>query len=237
MSVYKSIVVLTGAGVSAESGVRTFRDGDGLWEKYRIEEVATPEAFARDPGLVHRFYNERRAQLTSGTIRPNPGHLAIARLEREYSGRFLLVTQNVDNLHEEAGSKNIRHMHGELTKVRCTSCGYVCDWRLPLGMEHACSKCSRSGSLRPHIVWFGEMPFYMDEITAALETCDLFLSVGTSGLVYPAAMFVRRAGGARKIEVNMTETGNSDAFDEHVTGPSGTTLPALVDEILGQPGR
>lgn len=232
MGRYKSIVVLTGAGVSAESGVRTFRDGDGLWEEHRVEDVATPQAFTRDPALVHRFYNERRRQLASGKVKPNPGHLALARLEKEFRGSVLLVTQNVDDLHEAAGSKNILHMHGELMKVRCARSGSVYEWRDDLTSEHLCPCCSKGGTLRPHIVWFGEVPFFMDKIGSALQSCDLFISIGTSGLVYPAAMFVRQAPKAWKIEVNMAETDVSDSFDEQIIGPSGETLPRLVDLLL-----
>ncbi len=192
----KKIVVLTGAGISAESGIQTFRAADGLWENHRVEDVASPEGFKRNPGLVQRFYNERRRKLLEPGISPNDGHLALARLEREFKGDFLLVTQNIDDLHERAGSKNLIHMHGELFKVRCLDSEKIFVWKEDITPASACPCCGKSGVLRPHIVWFGEMPLFMDRISAALEECDLFLSIGTSGNVYPAAGFVRIAAEA-----------------------------------------
>ena len=230
-----SIVVLTGAGISAESGLATFRGAGGLWEGHRVEDVATPEAFARDPVLVHRFYNLRRRQLHDPAIRPNPAHQALARLESEWPGEVLVVTQNIDDLHERAGSRHVLHMHGELRRVRCVACGDERLWLGDLGTETACPACSTAASLRPAIVWFGEMPLEMDRIMAALASCDLFLSVGTSGHVYPAAGFVelvRDVGRAHTIEVNLEASAVRSAFAEHRKGPAGTVLPALVEELL-----
>ena len=236
MSSAGNIVVLTGAGISAESGIRTFRAADGLWEDHRIEDVATPEAFARNPALVQRFYNERRRQLQDPAIRPNPAHLALADLEAAWPGGFLLVTQNVDDLHERAGSRRLLHMHGELLKARCTRSGQVHELRGDITDTLACSCCGRAGTLRPHIVWFGEMPLYMDEIVDALARCTLFLSVGTSGNVYPAAGFVReaRAAGARTVELNLEPSQVASAFHEHRHGAAGTLLPKFVQELLGR---
>lgn len=225
----KSLVVLTGAGVSAESGIQTFRASDGLWEEHRIEDVATPEAFMRNPALVHRFYNARRAKLSS--VAPNPAHIALARLKEEWEGRFLLVTQNVDDLHERAGSKRLLHMHGQLLKVFCTTCEMRFEWSRDLGTEDACAHCG-SRALRPDIVWFGEMPYSMDAISDALADADLFISIGTSGLVYPAAGFSQLAYKARRIEVNLQGTSISPTFDDHRLGPASIEVPKLVDELL-----
>ena len=173
----RSVVVLTGAGISAESGIKTFRAADGLWENHPIEEVATPEGFARNPQLVYEFYNGRRRQLLSGEVRPNPAHTALAKLEHEFPGEFLLVTQNVDNLHERAGSRKLLHMHGELLKMRCINTDLVYECRSDIDFDIECKCCREPGNLRPHIVWFGEMPFYMGQITQALMSCDLFISM------------------------------------------------------------
>lgn len=230
---YQNIVILTGAGVSAESGVRTFRDNDGLWEDHRVEDVATPEAFARNPELVHRFYNDRRAQL--GSVQPNPAHLALGKLEREAHGEVTIVTQNVDDLHERGGSQNVIHMHGELGKVRCAYCNHVCPWAGDCTQESVCSECGRRPALRPHIVWFGEVPFCMEQIGAKLSACDLFISVGTSGNVYPAAGFiaeVRAIGRAHTIEVNLEPSMGSNQFAEHRHGKAGVLVPDLVEELL-----
>ncbi len=230
-----SLVVLTGAGISAESGLPTFRDANGLWEGHRFEEVATPEAFASDPTLVHRFYNLRRAALPS--VQPNAAHLALAQLEKEWSGPFLLVTQNVDDLHERAGSQAMRHMHGELRKIRCEGCAGVTSWETDLSADTPCPTCGKKGHLRPDIVWFGEMPFFMDEIQQALRTADLFISIGTSGVVYPAAGFVelaRKSGAKRRIEVNLDATDVSGRFNEHRIGPASIEVPKLVNELLSE---
>ena len=230
-----SIVVLTGAGISAESGLSTFRGAGGLWEGHRIEEVATPEAFARNPELVHRFYNLRRRQLFDPAIRPNAAHRALARLEREWSGDFLLITQNVDNLHERAGSRRLVHMHGELAKIRCTFCGDVREWAEELSVATSCPACGRSGGLRPHIVWFGEMPMEMGRIEEALSACGLFLAIGTSAQVYPAAGFVATVRGrARTVELNLEPSAASHLFDERRHGPASEVVPAFVAELLGE---
>ena len=227
-----NIVILTGAGISAESGVRTFRDNGGLWEDHRIEDVATPEGFARDPALVHRFYDARRAALREVT--PNAAHKTLARLEREWPGQVLLVTQNVDDLHERAGSTNLIHMHGELKSAWCRACDARMKWEEDLGDDPACRACTMEGVLRPDIVWFGEMPYRMDEIYAALAACDLFVSIGTSGAVYPAAGFVRQARemGAATLEINMEPSEGSLWFHDARHGAAGELVPAWVEEIL-----
>ena len=225
------IVILTGAGISAESGLRTFRGGDGLWEQHRMEDLATPEAFRRDPGLVQRFYNERRRQLKS--VQPNPAHAALARLDAEWPGELLLVTQNVDDLHDRAGSRRLLHMHGELRKARCQDCGSVHAWEDDIEPASSCPACASSGRLRPHIVWFGEMPLEMDRIFAALEECGLFLSIGTSGNVYPAAGFVQSVTpSARTIEINLEPGMVSQAFSEHRFGPASLKVHEMVEELL-----
>ncbi len=215
---FNRIVVLTGAGVSAESGLKTFRDNDGLWEGHRVEEVATPEAYQQNPETVHRFYNARRMQLLNEAS-ANTAHQALARFENSYSSSFLLVTQNVDNLHEQAGSMNVQHMHGELLKSSCTHCGHIEPCFNDLNSSSICTKCAQTGTLRPDIVWFGEMPKFMDEIARALSEADLFVSIGTSGNVYPAAGFVQsaKASGATTIELNLEET-NSPYFDLSIQG-------------------
>lgn len=234
---YRSIVVLTGAGISAESGLKTFRGADGIWESWRAEDLATPEAFAANPSLVQRFYNERRRQLLSGEIQPNPAHRALAQLERLCGARFTLVTQNVDNLHELAGSDNILHMHGELLRARCTHCGGSFAEDHDLEAQTSCPGCAQIGSLRPDVVWFGEVPLHMDTIAQQLQQCDLFLSVGTSGTVYPAAGFVEQVPpGTRTIEVNLEPSLVQSRFTEHVYGRAGEVLPPLVDGLLAGAG-
>jgi NAD-dependent deacetylase len=226
-----SIVVLTGAGISRESGLATFRDADGIWARVRIEDVATPEAFATDPGRVHGFYNARRRQLLAPDVAPNAAHAALARLERERPGEVLLVTQNIDDLHERAGSASLVHMHGELLKARCGRCGAVAPCREDLAVSTPCARCGRSGAMRPHVVWFGEMPLEMERIDAALAACDLFVSIGTSGSVYPAAGFVsqvRRAGRARTVELNLERSDGASLFHEGRYGPATEIVPAFV---------
>jgi len=228
-----AIVILTGAGISAESGIQTFRGSDGLWEGHRIEEVATPEGFQSNPELVQQFYNERRKKLLSG-IEPNPGHRALAKLEKEHSGSVTLVTQNIDNLHERGGSQKVIHMHGELLKAWCLDCGARQEVTADLGAESLCQTCHSQGRLRPDIVWFGEMPYHMAEIENALNKADLFISIGTSSQVYPAAGFVElaRYAGAKTIEVNLAETAGSASFSRTVRGKAGECLPSLVEELL-----
>ena len=225
------IVVLTGAGISAESGLPTFRGAGGLWENHRFEDLASPGGFARNPGLVHRFYNQRRAQL--GQVQPNAAHLALADLERAWPGGLMVVTQNVDDLHERAGSRNVVHMHGELAKVHCTLCGTVSVWAGDVSQATPCPSCNRANALRPHIVWFGEEPFEMKRIGKALEVCGLFVSVGTSGNVYPAAGFVMRVQpAAHSLELNLEPSEVSGRFSEHRTGLATELVPALVRELL-----
>lgn len=229
------IFVLTGAGVSAESGVATFRDPDGIWARYAIEDVATPQAFARDPGLVHAFYNARRAALPN--VAPNPAHRALAELEtglEARGGRMFLCTQNVDDLHERGGSRRVVHMHGELAKVRCENCG---DRRVrleELSVRTPCPACATPGFLRPDVVWFGETPMHMEAIYEALLDADLFVSIGTSGAVYPAAGFVREArlAGIETMEINLEPSDNARVFDRADYGPAGERVPAWVRSVL-----
>jgi NAD-dependent deacetylase len=226
----EKIVILTGAGLSAESGLGTFRDEGGLWAQHRIEDVATPDGFARDPHLVHRFYNARRLQ--AAAAQPNAAHLALARLQAEYPGEVVIVTQNVDGLHEMAGSAAI-HMHGALAGALCAACGHR--WHAPpeMSVSDCCPSCTAL-TVRPDVVWFGEIPYHMDEIAGHLQTCDLFAAIGTSGQVYPAAGFVQEAGwsGAETIEINLTSTDISGAFDRHLEGPATQAVPLWVAEVL-----
>lgn len=256
----KTIVILTGAGISAESGLATFRDNNGLWCNHRIEDVATPEAFARNPKLVHEFYNMRRAQLKDA--HPNAAHLALAELSARWKGKVVLVTQNVDDLHEKASGKwqvtsdkknpnlppatchlSLLHMHGELKKVRCEHCKTIHHWEKDLFVDTPCPSCTvpdpairrGEGRLRPHIVWFGEMPLYMDAIYHVLRECDLFLSIGTSGNVYPAAGFVQEAranGKAHTVELNMEPSQGHSLFHEKIYGPATKVVPEFVVQIL-----
>jgi len=231
MAEVRNIVILTGAGISAESGLRTFRAEDGLWEDHRVEDVATPQAFRRDPDLVQRFYDERRLNILAA--QPNPAHAALARLDREWSGHLLIVTQNIDDLHERAGAHRVLHMHGEGLSVWCTACDARHRWTGPLRDDPPCPACGES-ALRPDIVWFGEMPYRMDEIFSALARADLFVSIGTSGAVYPAAGFVQQAKshGARTLELNLERSQGSNWFDESRLGPASVLVPQWVDEVL-----
>ena len=220
-----NIVVLTGAGISAESGVPTFRAADGLWEGHRVEDVATPEAFAHDPDTVHAFYDARRAHL--GTVAPNPAHRALAELERDGRHEVLVVTQNVDDLHERAGSRNVVHKHGELLSAWCLACGGRFRWVGPLLDRPACPGCGER-ALRPDIVWFGELPYQLERIGSALQRADLFVSIGTSGAVYPAAGFVgaARAHGAHTVELNLEPSHGTALFHDARHGPAGTVVLA-----------
>ena len=222
------IVILTGAGISAESGLATFRDLGGIWSTIRLEDVATPEAFRRDPAHVHAFYNARRAQLSE--VEPNAAHHALARLEQEYPGDVLLVTQNVDDLHDRAGSHPL-HMHGELRRARCTTCGDTPDWTADLSTTTPCPSCA-AATLRPDIVWFGEMPVHMEQIGAALGECAVFVSIGTSGAVYPAAGFVEEAAHAHTVELNLEPSAGSYRFKERIHGPATVIVPAWVERTL-----
>ena len=228
----RNIVILTGAGISAESGLNTFRAADGLWEDHRVEDVATPQAFERDPALVRRFYDARRARLAE--VEPNEAHIALARLDAEWPGELLIVTQNVDDLHERAGAKRLLHMHGELARARCLACGERFRWEGAMGEGSACPACAATGRVRPDIVWFGEMPYEMERIDAALMGCDLFVSVGTSGAVYPAAGFVQTARyrGARTLEINLEPSQGSIFFEERRFGRAGVEVPRWVGSLL-----
>ncbi|MDR1314434.1 MAG: NAD-dependent deacylase [Deltaproteobacteria bacterium] len=226
------IFILTGAGISRESGIDTFRDKGGLWEKVRVDDVATLRGFRKDPKRVYEFYDMRRRELASGKILPNPAHLALARLEQ--SGReVFLVTQNVDDLHERAGSRNVVHMHGELLKALCSLCGASSRWEGDLGGGDACPACGRSGGLRPDVVWFGEMPYRMDEIEFACSRADVFVSIGTSGAVYPAAGLVRiaKAHGASSLEINLEPSLTAGSFDGGRYGPASRTVPEWVEQL------
>ena len=237
MNAIRNIVILTGAGISAESGLRTFRAEDGLWEDHRVEDVATPQAFRRDPELVQRFYDERRAGVQAAE--PNPAHRALARLDREWRGELLIVTQNIDDLHERAGALigleggRVLHMHGEALSAWCTACDARHRWTGTLLGSPPCPSCGEA-ALRPDIVWFGEMPYEMERIFAALAGADLFVSIGTSGAVYPAAGFVQQAAshGARTLELNLDRSLGSAIFDETRLGPASELVPAWVEEVL-----
>ena len=229
----RNIVILTGSGISAESGLATFRGPEGLWEGHRVEDVATPEAFRRDPPLVQNFYDQRRAKLK--TVEPNAAHRALARLDAEWPGELLIVTQNVDDLHERAGARRVLHMHGELKSAWCRACDARMRWDEDLGDHPPCPACGVAGRLRPDIVWFGEMPYEMERIDRALMDTDLFVSIGTSGAVYPAAGFVQTAryAGARTLEINLEPSLGSAYFHESRTGRAGELVPAWVEEMLG----
>jgi len=231
---FKSIVILTGAGISAESGIKTFRAADGLWENHRVEDVASPEGYAANPALVQRFYNERRRQLLSDAVQPNAAHRALAKLQQEFTGTVTLVTQNIDDLHERGGSRNVIHMHGELLKMFCTRSKQVYDVCSDIEISQCCTCCNASGTLRPDIVWFGEVPYRMDEISDALATCDLFISIGTSGNVYPAAGFVSMANQARAhtVEINLEPSVTQSRFKEKIYGKAGEIVPSYVASLL-----
>lgn len=228
-----NLFILTGAGVSAESGLGTFRDAGGVWSMYDLKQVATPEGFAADPAKVHEFYNMRRR--VHRDAQPNAAHEALARLEREWTaGELTLVTQNVDWLHEMSGSKAVVHMHGEALKVRCNGCEHVREWHGDLSVGHACERCGEAGGLRPDVVWFGETPKQLRRIGEALARADLFVAIGTSGTVYPAAGFVAEARrrGARTLEINLEPSETAKVFDEGLYGPATETVPAWVDSLL-----
>ena len=228
-----NIVFLSGAGVSAESGIKTFRAADGLWENHRVTDVATPEAFARDPALVYRFYNERRRQLVSDDIKPNAAHIALGDFQKNSGHNVTVVTQNIDNLHERGGAQDVIHMHGELLKARCVVSGKAFEIESDFDGETPCQCCTPPKSIRPHIVWFGEIPFQMRRIEEALGEADLFVSLGTSGNVYPAAGFVEYAKrvGARTVEVNLEPSVTNSLFDEHFYGPATQVLPEFLASL------
>ena len=228
----RSIVVLTGAGISAESGIETFRAAEGLWANHHVDDVATLEGFAKNPQLVYAFYNQRRRQLLTPEISPNAAHSALAKFEHEFGGEFLLVTQNVDNLHERAGSENLIHMHGELLKMSCLNSKLIFDVSEDFDYDTQCRCCRSAGNLRPHVVWFGEMPLQMNRINRALENCDMFVAIGTSGNVYPASGFYQTAKirKASTVELNLERTGSS--FDQHICGPATKSVPQFFKSLL-----
>jgi NAD-dependent deacetylase len=231
----RRIFVLTGAGISAESGLSTFRDKGGLWSQYRIEDVASIEGYRRDPARVLEFYNMRRA--SHRDVAPNPAHVALAELQQELGardGKLSLCTQNIDNLHERGGAADVIHMHGEISKVRCHDCGDLSPADGPLTMELGCAACGRIGGLRPHVVWFGEIPLEMDRIYEELAAADLFVAIGTSGAVYPAAGFVAaaRAAGIATLELNLEPSDNAMMFDDARYGPASEIVPRWVREVL-----
>jgi len=232
MPAYERIVILTGAGLSAESGLSTFRDKDGIWSRHRIEDVATPEAFSRDPERVLEFYNTRRKGAAG--VKPNAAHEALAKLEKEHPGEVLTVTQNIDPLHEMAGTRSLIHMHGEILKKLCAHCGAKEHWDEDLSTDLICQICERSGGMRPDVVWFGEMPYRMEEIAEALGACDLFISIGTSGTVYPAAGFVMEArnAGAHTVELNLEPSEGATLFAKAIHGKATQIVPVFVDGLL-----
>jgi NAD-dependent deacetylase len=230
----ETIVVLTGAGISRESGLSTFRDKDGIWARVNIDDVATPGAFRRNPALVHDFYNARRRQLLTESVKPNAAHGALTELQRAWKGNVLVVTQNIDDLHERAGTTGVLHMHGELLNARCALCSRRVRWIDDLTVATVCPSCGESGHMRPDVVWFGEMPMHMDTIETALEQAGLFLSVGTSGTVYPAAGFVEiaHAGGAHTVELNLEQSLGASSFEETIYGPATRVVPNYVKMLL-----
>ena len=233
------IVILTGAGISQESGLETFRDKGGLWSKVNIEDVATPKAYQNNPRKVQQFYNNRRRRMLNGLIKPNGAHNALAKLENEWLskkwGKVTVITQNIDNLHELAGSENLIHMHGEILKARCQKCGYIFTCNMDLGFGEVCAGCDRINVLRPHVVWFGETPLEMERIYGLLEKCKLFISLGTSGNVYPAANFIQFVGSSPNvytIELNMEPSNGATLFDETRYGLATDLVPLVVEELL-----
>ncbi len=229
---YQHIVILTGAGISAESGLATFRAANGLWNNHPVEDVATIEAFQRNPAYVHDFYNELKPLLNAA--KPNPAHLAITKLQQEYPAKISIITQNVDTLHEKAGSQNIYHIHGQINQAVCLNCGHVLETFTDVDTETTCPHCQISGMMKPNIVFFGENLLYMEDVDKLLHQCDLFISVGTSGVVFPAASFVQIAKyyGAETYEFNLELTSNNLYFDHHIYGKAGETLPRFVSELL-----
>ena len=232
--IYKHIVLLTGAGISAESGLSTFRSENGLWNNHRVEDVATIEAYFRNPDYVHQFYNDMRPELFKA--QPNPAHLAITELQKMYPAQVDVITQNVDTLHEKAGNTNVYHIHGQINQIVCMNCGHVFETWGEITSEDKCEKCGVTGMLKPNIVFFGENLLYMNKVDIILKSCDLFISVGTSGVVYPAAGFVQivKMFGADTVEMNMETTSNNKMFDKHIYGPAGSTLPTFVKELCAE---
>lgn len=235
--VYKHIVVLTGAGISAESGLATFRSSNGLWNNHKVEDVATIEAFEKNPEYVHQFYNQMKPELLSA--HPNLAHFALAKLQNEYLGKVDIITQNIDTLHEKAGTKRIYHIHGQINQAVCLNCGHVEETWADIDTQTQCPHCSTTGMFKPNIVFFGESLLCMDKVDKLLRQCDLFISVGTSGVVYPAAGFAQTARyfGAQTLEFNLENTSNNFLFNRHVYGKCSETLPAFVHELLTETAR
>lgn len=234
---YSDIFVLTGAGISAESGLSTFRAANGLWNNHPVEDVATIEAFRRNPEYVHAFYNELKPELQQA--KPNPAHIALAKLQKEYPGQVNIITQNVDTLHEKAGSSGVLHIHGQINQSVCLNCGQVMESWGDVDTQTVCPHCEVMGMMKPNIVFFGENLLCMNEVERLLNRCDLFISIGTSGVVFPAAAFVQTAKlhGAETYEFNLEATSNNFYFDHHVFGKAGTTLPRFVDDLLKSAGK
>lgn len=230
--IYQNILILTGAGISAESGLATFRSANGLWNNHRVEDVATIEGFQRNPALVHEFYNGLKEEIQKA--KPNAAHLAITELQKNYPGQINVVTQNVDTLHEKAGNQNVYHIHGQINQAVCLNCGHILETFGDVDMQTACPHCQVAGMMKPNIVFFGENLLCMNEVDRLLRSCDLFVSIGTSGVVYPAAGFVQTAKyyGADTIEFTLETTANNYLFDRHVYGPAGQTFPPYVEELL-----
>ena len=232
----KNIFILTGAGISKESGINTFREVDGLWDNYKIEDVCTPDAFKRNPDLVNNFYNERKSQLNSPQIKPNNAHLSLAKLERNCSQEFLIVTQNIDNLHERAGSKKILHMHGSLEYAYCMYCNHKANLNFKLSTNYKCRNCFNKGMVRVDVVWFGEQPKYLEKIYNFLEKTEVFISIGTSNNVYPAAGFIDFLNQLNKkilmYEFNLEKTIKTSQFDQTYLGPATQTIPNFVENLI-----
>lgn len=230
-----NIFVLTGAGVSKPSGLATFRDPDGVWSRHRVEDVATPQALHENPTQLHQFYDEFRSLITSGSVQPNAAHIALARLEEEWPGGVTIVTQNIDDLHERAGSQNVIHMHGEALKARCSKCGHIRSWRGSMDTNDLCNVCEWEAELRPHVVLFGEAPLMMPSIHSALDACDLFVAIGSSLNVYPAASFVdqvRERPNTRTVELNLEPSARTEKFDESYMGDTTEIVPLFVSGLL-----
>ena len=235
MSNVGNIVVLTGAGISKESGLSTFRDPDGVWEKHQIEDVATLEAFTNNPTGFLSFYDDLRRLVLSDQIQPNAAHKALAKLEQEWRGDVIIITQNVDDLHERAGNQNVIHMHGEILKARCSKCGHVRTWMRDMDTNDLCSVCEWEAELRPHVVLFGEAPLMMSSVYAALDACDVFISIGTSLNVHPADTFVEQVSkkqNVKTVELNLEPSENVEKFDEAFFGAATDLVPLYVSGIL-----
>lgn len=230
--IYKNIVILTGAGISAESGLATFRSSNGLWNNHRVEDIASVEGFARNPALVHDFYNNLKTEVQQAE--PNAAHRAITHLQQEYPANVSIITQNVDILHEKSGNQNVYHIHGQINQAVCLNCGQVMETFGDVDTETTCPHCQTCGMMKPNIVFFGENLLYMDKVEKLLQTCDLFISVGTSGVVFPAAAFVQTAKyyGADTWEFTLEPTANNYYFDHHIYGPAGETLPPFIDSLI-----